>query len=45
MRRMHTQELKAELSLDRLQMEALHKVSMPGSAPAPALLWGPEPSL
>lgn len=23
---MHTQELKAELSLDRLQMEALHKV-------------------
>lgn len=45
MRRMHTQELKAELSLDRLQMEALHKVSVPGSAPAPALLWGPEPSL
>ncbi|OWK51190.1 General transcription factor 3C polypeptide 2 [Lonchura striata] len=26
MRRMHTQELKAELSLDRLQLEALHKV-------------------
>ncbi|NXQ48118.1 TF3C2 factor, partial [Catharus fuscescens] len=26
MRRMHTQEMKAELSLDRLQMEALHKV-------------------
>lgn len=30
MRRMHTQEMKAELSLDRLQMEALHKVSVPG---------------
>lgn len=29
MRRMHTQELKAELSLDRLQLEALHKVSWP----------------
>ncbi|NXG24773.1 TF3C2 factor, partial [Grallaria varia] len=26
MRRMHTQEMKAELSLDRLQLEALHKV-------------------
>ncbi|XP_048154846.1 general transcription factor 3C polypeptide 2 isoform X2 [Corvus hawaiiensis] len=26
MRRMHMQELKAELSLDRLQLEALHKV-------------------
>ncbi|NWH71626.1 TF3C2 factor, partial [Piaya cayana] len=26
MRRMHTQEVKAELSLDRLQLEALHKV-------------------
>ncbi|XP_064267444.1 general transcription factor 3C polypeptide 2 isoform X2 [Passer domesticus] len=26
MRRMHVQELKAELSLDRLQLEALHKV-------------------
>ncbi|XP_015471382.1 general transcription factor 3C polypeptide 2 isoform X1 [Parus major] len=26
MRRMHKQELKAELSLDRLQLEALHKV-------------------
>ncbi|KAM6280089.1 general transcription factor 3C polypeptide 2 isoform 4-T4 [Porphyrio hochstetteri] len=26
MRRMHTQETKAELSLDRLQLEALHKV-------------------
>ncbi|NXA44065.1 TF3C2 factor, partial [Eudromia elegans] len=26
MRRMHTQEAKAELSLDRLQLEALHKV-------------------
>ncbi|KAM6405655.1 general transcription factor 3C polypeptide 2 isoform 2-T2 [Pluvialis apricaria] len=26
MRRMHTQEVKAELSLDRLQLESLHKV-------------------
>lgn len=30
MRRMHMQELKAELSLDRLQLEALHKVRGPG---------------
>ncbi|NWI86993.1 TF3C2 factor, partial [Pitta sordida] len=28
MRRMHTQEVKAELSLDRLQLEALHKVRL-----------------
>ncbi|XP_063278237.1 general transcription factor 3C polypeptide 2 isoform X2 [Prinia subflava] len=28
MRRMHRQELKAELSLDRLQLEALHKVRL-----------------
>ena len=26
MHRMHTQEVKAELSLDRLQLESLHKV-------------------
>lgn len=30
MRRMHRQELKAELSLDRLQLEALHRVSGAG---------------
>uniref|UniRef100_A0A8C4J238 General transcription factor 3C polypeptide 2 n=1 Tax=Dromaius novaehollandiae TaxID=8790 RepID=A0A8C4J238_DRONO len=33
MRRMHTQEVKAELSLDRLQLEALHKVR-PGQGEA-----------
>lgn len=29
-RRMHVQELRAELSLDRLQLEALHKVGGTG---------------
>ena len=36
MRRMHKQEGKAELSLDRLQLEALHKVRQPPSPPSPA---------
>ncbi|NXH66911.1 TF3C2 factor, partial [Hydrobates tethys] len=36
MRRMHTQEVKAELSLDRLQLESLHKVR--GLCPRPPLL-------
>lgn len=30
MRRMHTQEVKAELSLDRLQLESVHKVRASG---------------
>lgn len=40
MRRMHKQEGKAELSLDRLQLEALHKVRQP---PHPAQLPVPPP--
>lgn len=42
MRRMHKQEGKAELSLDRLQLEALHKVRQPPSPP-PAQLPVPSP--
>lgn len=38
MRRMHKQEGKAELSLDRLQLEALHKVRQPPSPPQPSSL-------
>lgn len=33
MRRMHTQETKAELSLDRLQLESLHKVRAEPTVP------------